>query len=101
VQYADDMVLLAPRDIDLQGLLDKMSNWCMKWRLNVKKSKSQVVHFRGSRIIQSNFKFKYGNSVLDTVSDYKYLRVILDENLTLNKCSKTLSEPARRVLGAI
>jgi len=90
--YTDDVVLLAPRKIDLQRLFDKMSNWCMNWRLNVNKSKSQVVYFRGSRIIQSNFKFKYGNSVLDTVSDYKYLGVILDEHLTLNECSKALSE---------
>ena len=53
-------------------------------------SQSQVVHFRGSRITQSNFKFKNGKSVLDTVSDYKYLGVILDENVTLNKCYKSL-----------
>ena len=39
----------------------------------------------------TNFKFKNGYSVLDTVSDCKYLGVILDEHLTLNKCSKTLS----------
>ena len=65
--YADDMVLLAPRDIDLQGLLDKMSNWCMKWRLNVNKSNSQVVHFRESRITQSNYKLKHGDSILDTI----------------------------------
>jgi len=44
-----------------------------------------------SRITESNFKFKYGNSVLDIVYDYKYLGVILDEHLTLNKCSKSLS----------
>ena len=27
--YADDVVLLAPREIDLQRLLDKLSIWCM------------------------------------------------------------------------
>jgi len=76
-------------------------NWCTNLRLNVNKSKSQVVHFRGTRIIQSNFKFKYGNSVLDTVSYCKYLGVILDEHLTLNKCSKSLSGSGERALGAI
>jgi len=92
---------MAPREIDFQRLLDQMSNWCMKWRLIVNKSKYQVVHFRGSRIIQTNFKFKYGDCVLDTVSDYKYLGVILDEHLTLNKCFKTLSKSGSRALGVI
>jgi len=70
----------------------------MKWRLNVNKSNSQVVHFRESRITQSNYKLKHGDSILDTISDYKYLGVILDENITLSKCSKSLSESGGKEL---
>ena len=43
----DDVVLLAHREIDLQRLLDKMSNWYMKWRLNVNKSKSLSLFILG------------------------------------------------------
>ncbi len=47
--YADDMVLVASREADLQIMLDKMYEWCKKWRLKVNKSKFQVVHFRNTR----------------------------------------------------
>ena len=44
--YADDMVLIANTETDLQKMLTTMYNWCMKWRLNINVAKSNVIHFR-------------------------------------------------------
>ena len=58
--YADDMVLIAENEEDLQVLLDIMCQWCSKWRLNVNKGKTEIVHFRSARKKQTIFNFKYG-----------------------------------------
>ena len=42
--YADDMVLISEREDDLQLMLNKMNEWCNKWRIKVNKSKSKIVH---------------------------------------------------------
>ena len=55
--YADDMVLIADNESDLQTLLDVMYRWCMKWRLSVNKEKTKVVHFRPIRKKANNGLF--------------------------------------------
>ena len=99
--YADDMVLVANNEKDLQSMLDKMHEWCCKWRLKVNQEKSNIVHFRNSRKPLTNFQFKYGEHILDTVSEYKYLGVLLDEHLKFNSCSKTLADSGGRALSAV
>ena len=99
--YADDMVLISPREIDLQRMLNKMAEWCHKWRLKVNESKSKIVHFRSNRQKRTNFKFQYGPHFMDKVPDYKYLGIFLDEFMNLEKCSKTLADSGGRALGAV
>ena len=43
--YADDLVLLAETEADLQKLLDTLSNWCTRNHIKVNEDKSNVVHF--------------------------------------------------------
>ena len=42
--YADDILLMADNESDLQHLLDIAYGWCRKWRLtiNTKKMKSKI-----------------------------------------------------------
>jgi len=48
--YADDIVLIAENEVNLQNMLNIMSSWCCncKWRLTInnEKKKTQVVQFR-------------------------------------------------------
>ena len=99
--YADDMVFIAESEQDLQVMLNTMFEWCKKWRLKVNESKSQIVHFRKTRQKLTDVKFHYGDTQLQVVSDYKYLGVILDENLNFSKCSKMLAESGGRALSSI
>ena len=99
--YADDMVLLAKNEDDLQMMLNKMYEWCNNWRLKLNEEKTKIVHFRKNRQKQSEYQFKYGNHDLSIVSEYKYLGVILDQHLSFESCSKTLAESGGRALGAI
>ena len=45
LQYADDIVLIAPTEENLQLMLDTMNSWCRKWKLTVNQEKPKVIHF--------------------------------------------------------
>jgi len=44
--YADDIVLTAPNETKLQGLLGVAENWCRTWCMSLNIAKTNVVHFR-------------------------------------------------------
>ena len=99
--YADDIVMLAHSEADLQVMLDYVNDWSKKWRVLVNVNKTKIVHFRKTRVPQSNVIFKLGNDNLEYVKEYKYLGVILTEHLDFSKTAEILSEAAGRALGAI
>ena len=44
--YADDIVIFADNENDLQRLIDLIYDWCRKWRLSINQDKSQILHIR-------------------------------------------------------
>ncbi len=48
-------------------------------RFNINKTK--IVHFRDTSEDRSIYEFMYGTNILDIVDKYKYLGVILDEQI--------------------
>ena len=71
--YADDIVLLASTEQKLQEMIDVLYKWSTEWNINVNKTKSKIVQFRKSNVVQSSIKFKCGETPLHYVSSYKYL----------------------------
>ncbi len=47
--YADDIVLLSENERDLQSMLDKLNEWCVKWHMKVNETKTNVIHFRNKK----------------------------------------------------
>src|SRR3981189_594161 len=72
--FADDMVLVANNEVELGHLVDKVKQYCDKWQLevNVNKTKVVMVSKDGSEVV----KVKYGQSELECVSKYCYLRMV-------------------------
>ena len=70
--YANDIVIVAENELNLQTMLDKLHDWCKKGRVLINTDKSKCVHF----------EFKIGSNRLETVDRYKYLDVLFHENLT-------------------
>ena len=99
--YADDLVLLAESEIDLQTLFNIVSRWCSKWRMTINNDKTKVIHFRNKRDTVSKFTFKSGSTSLSYTNSYKYLGLTLDEHLTFEEGTKILSDSAGRALGAV
>ena len=82
--YADDIVIIAENESDLQIQLDFINQWCKKWRLNINHNKSNVIHFRKRNDRQSNFIFLFGHLPIYTVQTYTYLGIVFDEHLTFS-----------------
>ena len=55
--YADDLVLVAESERDLQKLINVLESWCFKWRLNVNTEKTKVMHFRDRNVPVTNTVF--------------------------------------------
>ena len=99
--YADDIVIYSNTADKLQALLDKVHNWCFKWKMKLNYNKSNVMHFRTSRGSKTTVPFNFGTTALSTVSNYKYLGVLLDEHLNFDKAVEELCHSAGRALGTI
>ena len=46
--YADDLVLISRSEIGLQGLIDKLSGYCKRWKMEVNIDKTKVIKFSGN-----------------------------------------------------
>ena len=79
--YADDIILAAENEKDLQKMLKCAERWCKKWRLRVNLSKTQIMHFRRIGNKRSKFQFDFWDHRLEYVENYKYLGFILDEHM--------------------
>ena len=99
--YADDIALIADSEINLQVMLNRLHDWCRKWRLKVNINKTNVIHFRPKSQTQSNFEFKYGQHHIEYTNKYKYLGIILNEHLEYSIIAETLANSGKRALGSI
>lgn len=100
--YADDIVLLAESEQNLQKLVDILHRWCMKWRMKVNCEKTKVMVFRRNRNTRVYLSgVYYGETKIAVVSKYKYLGIMLDDVLDFKSCTELLSSSAGRGLGNI
>ena len=99
--YADDIVMLAESETDLQAMLICLSEWCIKWELLVNQKKSQVVHFRPQAMPMTEVSFSCGETVLDIVLHYKYLGLLVTDHVDYNIAVKAIAQSATRALGGV
>ena len=99
--YADDIVLIANSERNLQTMLNTLHGWCKKWRVLINTSKSKCMHFRRPRTRQTDFRFQVGDNVLETVSEYRYLGVIIADKGNFVSHAEALSRGAGRALGSL
>ena len=99
LMYADDIVLIAQQEEELQELLTKMGEIAAEYGLSFSERKSKVVRvFEESR--QNSWCL--GNRTIEEASEYKYLGVQVKggQNGGINAAQERLSE-CRRVVGMI
>lgn len=80
--FADDTALMAKNPGDLQQLLNKLEEFCRRWRLEVNETKTQVCVFGPERKSAAADEISYAGKKLETVNEYKYLGVWIRNDFT-------------------
>ena len=99
--YADDIAVLSENEENLQNVLDVIYNWSHRNMIKFNEKKSNVVHFRKKGKEKSNFRFSLGEQYIETIGEYKYLGLILNEYHDYNITAKILADSANRALGSV
>ena len=72
--YADDTVVLAESEVELQRALNAVYEYCNNWNLTVNTDKTKIVIFSRGKVT-SYPAFVFGHSNIEVVDDYVYLGV--------------------------
>ena len=99
--YADDIILLAENELDLQLLLKELHNWCSNWRMTINDDKTQVIHFRNRKVPKTTMSFHVGNEELKIVDSYRYLGATVNEFMETDVTGNVLADGASRALGKL
>ena len=99
--YADDIVLLAETESDLQTLLSELNIWCLSYKMDINQGKSKVIHFRNPSTASSSQVYTCGETTLQVVDSYMYLGLLLTQHLDYNLMAKQVAASASRALGLL
>ena len=99
--YADDLVLIAETEEDLQQLFDILAAWCDRNMMQINTDKTKVIHYRNQLVQRSNYVFKCGSSIVEYTQFYKYLGLVIYEFLDYTVTAKYIAQSATRALGLL
>ena len=99
--YADDIVLLAETENDLQLMLNIVNRWCNNWRMEVNLTKTNILHIRKKSQPRSQVNFKLGTQTVEFCKEYKYLGLTINEYLDFKFSTDILSESGGRALSSV
>jgi hypothetical protein len=99
--YADDIVLIANNEKELQNMIDIVVNYSHKWRFELNHKKTEIVIF-GRKTTDYHFHLRAYNGVemkeLMVVPEYTYLGVIFKQNRSWNDFKSKAIGKARRCM---
>ena len=102
LMYADDTVIMAENEHDMQRNLNLLNVYCNcnKLKVNISKTKSMV--FARSKTRLNNIPtFKLGNIDLEQVDDYMYLGICFNWNGSFVKAKKLLHDKASKAMHSL
>ena len=98
--FADDLVILAENEVNLQGLLNILSNWCNKWGIKINSSKTKCMHFGNKKKLCSVFHFEIGEFSPDYTHQW-LLGFWINEFLDNSESTQKVYDHANRALGVL
>ena len=88
--YADDTIVMAENESDLQLALNAMQQYCNDWKLVVNVKKTKVVIFSKGKV-KKHINFMYNGESVEVVDNYTYLGITLNVNSVAVACGARLS----------
>ena len=78
LMYADALILISETETGLQHQLNKLNEYCKRWKLEVNTTKTKIMIFnRGNNLIKTKFKL---NNCLENVKIMRYLGFTISAN---------------------
>ena len=93
--YADDTIILAENEKELQLALDKVHQYCTMYKLSLNIAKRKIIVFSRGKVKRFS-SFKYGFDVIEVVSDYVYLGITMNYNNKFDKAMKKQLDQGRK-----
>ncbi|MFN9115920.1 MAG: RNA-directed DNA polymerase [Bacteroidota bacterium] len=93
--YADDVVLIAENEKDLQTLVDTFSQACNKWKLDINIEKTESMVFCCKHAQQDTLQIQIEAQAIQQVRVFRYLGVDLEDKLGWGSTRKRLEKQAR------
>ncbi|XP_071963907.1 uncharacterized protein [Antedon mediterranea] len=97
--WADDIVLLADSEKELNKMLDLVSLFAKKWKFNFNSEKSNVLII--GQNLNSEKLWKLGDTFISEVETYKYLGVYISRNLKDNFHINQVIKKGNRIIAYI
>lgn len=103
--FADDCVIYkeiaSPTDIThLQSALNKLSEWCSVWQMQINIDKTKHLKFSPALKTQVN-TYAINNIPIDSVSTFKYLGIKFNSSLTWNDHIEHITSKSLKKLGLL
>lgn len=98
--FADDTVLFATTESELQYTLKLFEHYCEHMKLTVNVSKTKIIVFTNSRT-NTNTQFSFQSKPVEIVADYKYLGIVFAKNGSFTLAKKHIAEQANKALFAL
>lgn len=95
--YADDTILLAEGEGELQAALNGMNHYCNTWKLKINAAKSKIVVFSRGKIKKIPV-FKLGEDRIEVVTQYSYLGVMFNYNNRFHEAVQKQYNQASRAM---
>ena len=96
--FADDMTIFSETRKGLQNGLDALHVYCNRWGLTVNVDKTKRVAFKKGGRSGKLDKWKYNGQDIETVTQFKYLGLVLGSSGKFTKSIEALSEDSRKAL---
>ena len=93
--YADDTILLAESENELQAALNALCTYCNTWKLTVNLSKTKIVIFSKGKIVNHR-DFTFNGNPVEVVDEYVYLGTVFNFNGNTAKAVDKQIDQARK-----
>jgi Reverse transcriptase (RNA-dependent DNA polymerase) len=93
--YADDVVLIADSEEDLQSLIETFNQACLKWKLEINIDKTESMVFSCKNAQQETLGLHIGTQAIQQVRVFRYLGVDLEDKLGWGSTRKRLERQAQ------
>ena len=99
--YADDTIVMAESEGELQEALNEVSEYCDKWKLRINVSKTKIIRFtkrKNPRNPTNAYNFRIKEEKVEVVDDYVYLGTTVTYNGKYKKAIEKQVTQAKRAL---